>query len=117
MDLNGDGMVDKHEFLVGAADYQKVATKENIKRAFSLFDIDKDGQIDLNEFKYAFPQDESQTASDQKNDNRWLKIMMEYDEDRSGTISLEEFTKAMNTFVTEEYDDIASIMAKIQNNK
>ena len=48
-------MVDKHEFLVGASDYQKVATTENIKKAFALFDIDKDGQIDINEFKYAFP--------------------------------------------------------------
>ena len=50
-----------------------------------------------------FPQNESKTEEDQKNSNRWMYIMQEYDEDKSGTISLEEFTKAMNSFVTEEF--------------
>jgi Ca2+-binding EF-hand superfamily protein len=68
-------MVDKHEFLVGAADYQKVATNENIKRAFSLFDVDKDGQIDISEFKYVFPQDDTKTVADQTDEARWVYLM------------------------------------------
>ena len=43
MDLNGDGTVDKHEFLVGASDFEKLTCKENIKKAFGLFDKDGDG--------------------------------------------------------------------------
>ena len=63
LDLNGDGMVDKHEFLVGAADFQKVSTNENIKRAFAIFDTNKDGEIDIGEFKHAFPEPTDSTES------------------------------------------------------
>ena len=43
------------------------SSQENIKKAFALFDIDKDGEIDINEFKYAFPCDE--TIDDQRKDD------------------------------------------------
>ena len=33
-----------------------MASKENIRRAFSLFDADNSGKIDINEFKFALPE-------------------------------------------------------------
>jgi Ca2+-binding EF-hand superfamily protein len=77
-------MVDKHEFLVGASDFEKLTTKENIKKAFSLFDKDGDGNIDINEFKYVFPEDDRKTKEDQSSEYRWMYLMEEYDTDGDG---------------------------------
>jgi calcium-dependent protein kinase len=49
--LDGDGMVDYHEFMTAAVDYNKLMTSENLKMAFDLFDINGDGKINISEFK------------------------------------------------------------------
>ena len=43
MDMNHDGLIDQNEFITAAANHKKVLTKENIKKAFDLFDRNKDG--------------------------------------------------------------------------
>ena len=82
-------MVDKHEFITAAADSQKVATKENIKKAFTLFDTNGDGTIEYNEFKNAFPSFAEDNKHDGHKDNetddeRWKHIMQEFDTNGDG---------------------------------
>lgn len=38
IDLDGDGMVDFHEFMTAAVDYKKIMTQKNLEAAFKLFD-------------------------------------------------------------------------------
>jgi len=47
------------DFLTAAIDHKKLITKENISNAFNLFDTNKDGNIDINEFKKVLPQPKS----------------------------------------------------------
>ena len=54
-DLDGDGKVDFHEFITAAVRHQKVITRDTILSAFELFDTNRDGFIDIQEFKTALP--------------------------------------------------------------
>ena len=55
IDLDKNGSISYMEFITAACDHKKIATDVNIKRAFSLFDTNFDGVIDVNEFKFALP--------------------------------------------------------------
>ncbi len=52
---NKSGEVDYNKFLSAAVDHKKLVTKENIEKAFKLFDTNKEGLIDINHFKQALP--------------------------------------------------------------
>ena len=43
------------DFLAAAVDHKKLITKENIEKAFALFDTNKDGTIDVEDLKVALP--------------------------------------------------------------
>jgi len=55
MDLAKNGKISYTEFLTAGCDHKNVITKENIKKAFSLFDANHDGHINIKEFKFALP--------------------------------------------------------------
>ena len=38
------------DFITAATDHKKLLTKDNIKKAFDLFDTNKKGVIDIGEF-------------------------------------------------------------------
>ena len=42
VDVNGDGHIDFTEFIGVTFDRQKLLTKQNIRKAFNLFDKDED---------------------------------------------------------------------------
>lgn len=50
-DLNKDGLIDFQEFLQAAVDYNTILNKENITIAFSMFDLNNDGKISMDELK------------------------------------------------------------------
>jgi Ca2+-binding EF-hand superfamily protein len=54
-DLDGNGLIDFHEFFVAAMNESKVLTQQNIKYAFECFDINGDGVIDFREFRSVAP--------------------------------------------------------------
>ena len=43
------------DFLAAAVDHKRLITTENIAKAFALFDTNKDGSIDVEDFKVALP--------------------------------------------------------------
>ncbi|CAG8794484.1 5161_t:CDS:2, partial [Gigaspora margarita] len=57
-----------------------------IKEAFDLFDIDKDGALDPHELKVGFNEKKAEI----------LEIIHKYDENNEGVISFEDFNKVMS---------------------
>ena len=54
-DFNHDGKLDFHEFLTSATDKKKLATESNLQAIFDEFDMDKDGNITIDEFRMTLP--------------------------------------------------------------
>jgi len=99
-------------------------TKENITIAFKTFDTNGDGNIDLAEFRDALPtntkanlkpverpgssgsavfstQSTIYGEKQQKQDNeKWEDIIKDVDKNGDGLISFEEFTNAINLFIS-----------------
>ena len=43
------------EFMTAACNHQEIANQDNLRKAFSFFDKNNDGSIDINELKFALP--------------------------------------------------------------
>lgn len=84
MDLDKNGAISYSEFLASAIDIDTELTKENLERAFKMFDKDGDKKISLAEISETI----GKGPSDQK---LFLKCMKEADVDGDGLIDLEEF--------------------------
>ena len=54
VDTDGNGFIEFSEFVTVTVDKKKLLTKNRLKQAFSLFDNDGDGNIDIEEFKKIF---------------------------------------------------------------
>mmetsp|Transcript_1464 Transcript_1464/g.1452 ORF Transcript_1464/g.1452 Transcript_1464/m.1452 type:complete len:207 (-) Transcript_1464:35-655(-) len=81
-DSDGSGFIDYTEFLTAATTWNKVIQKEELQRAFKLYDEGGDGQLSLSELRECIPGIE---------DSEWSKFLSEADKDGNGVISLEEF--------------------------
>ena len=57
-DLDGDGALDFHEFMTAAMDHHTILSEGNLKRVFNLFDTNKDGEINIEEFINSMPKSE-----------------------------------------------------------
>eukprot|EP00830_Metopus_es_P017914 TRINITY_DN6067_c0_g2_i2.p1 TRINITY_DN6067_c0_g2~~TRINITY_DN6067_c0_g2_i2.p1 ORF type:complete len:423 (+),score=78.40 TRINITY_DN6067_c0_g2_i2:63-1271(+) len=93
VDIDHNGFIDYSEFLVASTNKTKVLSKENLKRAFQLFDKDGSGSISGEEIKHilGFGKKFSETV--------WNKVIAEVDQNSDGTISFDEFEKMMNKFL------------------
>ena len=54
MDNNRDGVIDYDEFMVAAADREKLLNTTNLKNAFKALDKNGNGKIEAEEIKEAF---------------------------------------------------------------
>lgn len=91
LDKNRNGVIDYTEFLTAAADKELLLTEENLRFAFNMFDIDKNGSISKPELKQIFE------TVEQKDDELWNEIFGEVDVDGDGDISFEEFKLCMHS--------------------
>lgn len=87
IDINGNGTIDFTEFQVAAINKTNVLTKQKLKKAFQLFDLDNSGSISSTELKNTLGNLIGKKMSDQV----WIEMIKEVDLDGSGEIEFEEF--------------------------
>ncbi|KAL4318286.1 hypothetical protein GQ457_18G023290 [Hibiscus cannabinus] len=86
-DADGDGFIDFHEFIelnTNGVDYEEVL--ENLKDAFSVYDIDGDGSISAEELHEVL-----QSLGDDCSMAECRKMISGVDNDGNGMIDFEEF--------------------------
>ena len=93
VDINGNGTIDLTEFLIANMDLPKVLNEQRLRAAFSLFDQDGSGTIEVDEIKQVL------SANSTVSDEVWRKIMKEADEDGDGQITFAEFSAMMRSLV------------------
>ncbi|KAL5995580.1 Calcium-dependent protein kinase 13 [Asimina triloba] len=91
VDMNGKGALDYEEFLAVFLHLRRMANDEHLRKAFSHFDKDGNGYIELEELREALVEDGADGA-DVAND-----ILQEVDTDKDGQISYDEFVAMMKT--------------------
>ena len=98
MDTNRDGVIDYDEFMVAAADREKLLNTTNLKNAFKALDKNGNGKIEAEEIKEAFAHaniDKLSSHGFDINDKYWEKLIADLDENKDGEISYEEFESHM----------------------
>ena len=81
--------------MAAAFDRQKLLLKKNIKIAFEMFDIDKNGQISKEEFQQILGKVNPSTEELHTLKEQWLTVLAEADTDGNGELSYKEFETAM----------------------
>jgi calcium-dependent protein kinase len=118
IDLDGSGTIDYTEWSVGTINKANVITKQKLKKAFEMFDLDGSGKISALELKTVLGQitlapiqvgqslsstmmmnASSMEDSSLMDDGIWRRMIAEADLDGDGEISLEEFEKLMTTLL------------------
>ncbi len=81
------------EFLIASTNKKKLLSRENLSRAFQLFDKDGSGTISAEEIKQILG------IGKRFAEDVWLKVIGEVDQNSDGQISFEEFERMMNKFL------------------
>ena len=89
IDYDNNGTISFDEFLKAAIDKKKLLTEEKLKAAFSLFDMNGDGDIEAKELQ------EVMGENNDIGENVWAKMIEEVDLDGNGVIDFEEFKDMM----------------------
>ncbi|GMH13018.1 hypothetical protein Nepgr_014859 [Nepenthes gracilis] len=89
-DVDGDGTLNYGEFVALSVHFKKMANDEHLHRAFSFFDKDKSGYIEIDELRDALNDDVHSNCEEVVN-----AIMHDVDTDKDGRISYEEFATMM----------------------
>lgn len=95
VDANGSGEIDYSEWIVATINKEKLLSKEKLKAAFTLFDVDGSGAISSEEVKEIL-------CKGQKIDEKvWKEIIDEVDIDGNGEIDFGEFSTMMKKLITD----------------
>ena len=93
LDKNCNGVIDYSEFLVAAADKERLLNMNNLRMAFSMMDLNGNGGISRQELKNVFE------TSEKKDEELWVQIFDEVDINKDGEITFEEFKQTMDQIV------------------
>ncbi|KAL8140160.1 hypothetical protein V2J09_006181 [Rumex salicifolius] len=89
-DVDGDGTLNYGEFVAVSVHLRKMANDEHLHKAFSFFDKNKSGFIEIDELKDALDDD-----IDSSSEEVACAIMHDVDTDKDGKISYDEFAAMM----------------------
>ncbi|CAD8066872.1 unnamed protein product [Paramecium sonneborni] len=90
VDINRSGEVDFTEFLIAAMNQEKFLSVQKMEQAFKVIDLDGDNYISKAEL---------QNVMGDIDDEIWIQILKECDNDNDGKISLEEFSSLLQSKV------------------
>ncbi|XP_057515166.1 calcium-dependent protein kinase 8-like [Amaranthus tricolor] len=91
-DVDGDGVLNYSEFLAVSIHIKKMANDEHLHRAFSFFDKNKTGFIEVDELREALNDEGDEVSNTEEVINA---IMHDVDTDKDGRISYDEFSTMM----------------------
>lgn len=91
-DVDGDGTLNYGEFVAVSVHLKKMGNDEHLHRAFSFFDKNKTGFIEIDELRDALNDDGDAVTNIEEVTNA---IMHDVDTDKDGRISYEEFAVMM----------------------
>ncbi|KAH9741335.1 calcium-dependent protein kinase 8 [Citrus sinensis] len=89
-DVDGDGSLNYGEFVAVSVHLKKMANDEHLHKAFSFFDRNRSGFIEIEELRNALNDEVDTSGEDVIN-----AIMHDVDTDKDGRISYEEFAVMM----------------------
>eukprot|EP00828_Plagiopyla_frontata_P020711 TRINITY_DN2654_c0_g1_i2.p2 TRINITY_DN2654_c0_g1~~TRINITY_DN2654_c0_g1_i2.p2 ORF type:complete len:152 (+),score=46.73 TRINITY_DN2654_c0_g1_i2:762-1217(+) len=96
IDYNKSGKIDYSEFVVASINKEKFISNQKIFKAFQIFDKDNDGYIDHSEF--------NEVMGDLMNEENWQIILSDYDLNKDGKLSQEEFFQLLTENITSFYE-------------
>jgi calcium-dependent protein kinase len=91
IDTDNSGYIDYSEFLRATIDHKLILSQKNLKRAFDLFDKDGNGLITTTELRQLFEN------TDCMDDEIWVDLIQEVDQNKGGEIDLFEFEALLKT--------------------
>nr|XP_019069483.1 calcium-dependent protein kinase 8 isoform X2 [Solanum lycopersicum] len=89
-DVDGDGSLNYPEFVAVSIHLRKMANDEHLHKAFSFFDKNQSGFIEIEELRSALRDEDDSNSEEVTN-----AIMHDVDTDKDGRISYEEFAAMM----------------------
>ncbi|KAJ8645172.1 hypothetical protein MRB53_006920 [Persea americana] len=89
-DVDGDGTLDYGEFVAVSIHLKKIGNDEHLRRAFSYFDKNKSGYIEIEELRDSLADDLGSNYEEVID-----SIIRDVDTDKDGRISYEEFAAMM----------------------
>ncbi|KAF3452527.1 hypothetical protein FNV43_RR02960 [Rhamnella rubrinervis] len=89
-DVDGDGALNYGEFVAVSVHLKKMANDEHLHKAFSFFDRNESGYIEIEELRYSLSDEIDSNSEEVIN-----AIMHDVDTDKDGRISYEEFVAMM----------------------
>ena len=92
VDTDGSGEIDYSEFVAASMNRNKLLSKERLEAAFKTFDIDGSGTISADELKALLGK------THHYDDEMWIEIIREVDQNGDGVIDLREFSEMMLKF-------------------
>ncbi|KAM3397904.1 calcium-dependent protein kinase 8 [Capsicum galapagoense] len=89
-DVDGDGSLNYEEFVAVTIHLRKMANDEHLHKAFSFFDKNQSGYIEIEELRNALSDEDDSNSEDVIN-----AIMHDVDTDKDGRICYQEFAAMM----------------------
>ena len=94
LDKNGNGSIDYNEFVMATINMKDLLSKERLKLAFRMMDLNGDGTIQKSELRVFF------SGIQNMNENVFKELISEVDENGDGEISFDEFCTIMQQCIT-----------------
>jgi calcium-dependent protein kinase len=89
VDVNGSGFIDYTEFVTSCAKKETMLSVENLESAFKAFDSDGSGKISATELR------EMLGGEANSQNEVWIKLIDDVDQDKDGEIDIREFKDMM----------------------